>query len=117
MIMIIQKAYTHDLPDSFTVKQISRPVVVFRDIDVYLNRMIIAEGEGVRLKEYLLRLKHACPDDSIKISEKSFLQPELTQNPAAVTIESLTLKKGRTKRLFIVEKLTPEINQGKPAGE
>ena len=103
VIMMVKKAYANNVPESFTVKKINRRVDVFRDIDVVFNRAIVAEGEGVRLKEYIVQLKRSYKKDRMTVMEKYFLIPELTQNPVGIALESLTLLKGKPTRLFIVE--------------
>ena len=104
VIMVTQKVYTDDIPDNFTVKRVNQPVKVFKDIDVVLNRVVIAEGEGVRLKEYILSLKESFKEDSIQLAEKSFLVAELTENPVAIALETHTLRAKAPRRLFIVER-------------
>ena len=103
VIMVTQKVYTDDIPDSFTVKRVNQPVPVFKDIDVVLNRVVIADGEGIRLKEYILSLKESFEQDSIQLAEKSFLVAELTENPVAVALETHTLRAKSPRRLFILE--------------
>lgn len=103
VIMVTQKVYTDDIPDSFTVKRVNQPVKVFKDIDVVLNRVVIAEGEGIRLKEYILSLKESFKEDTIQLAEKSFLVAELTENPVAIALETHTLRAKAPRRLFIVE--------------
>lgn len=108
VIMVTQKVYTDDIPDSFTIKKLNQPVRVFKDIDVVLNRVVIAEGEGIRLKEYVLSLKESFKEDSIRLAEKSFLVAELTENPVAIALETHTLRANAPRRLFIVERTHTE---------
>ena len=69
-----------------------------------LNRVVIAEGEAVRLKEYILSLKDSFKEDSIQLAEKSFLVAEFTENPVAIALETHTLRAKAPRRLFIVER-------------
>ena len=103
VIMMIKKVYANDIPESFTIQKANRRIDVFRDIDVLFNRMIIAEGEGIRLKEYVIQLKESYNKDQMKVVEKYFLIPELAQNPIGVALETLTLLKNKPTRLFVVE--------------
>lgn len=103
-VMIIQKVYTDDIPASFTIKKVNRPVRAFKDINVILARVVDAEGEGLQLREYVLSLKKAFKQGSISLSEKQFLVPELTENPVAIALEAHTLKRERPMRLFILER-------------
>ena len=108
VIMVTQKVYTDDIPDSFTVKTVNQPVRVFKVINVVLNRVVIAEGEGIRLKEYILSLKESFKDDSIQLAEKSFLVAELTENPVAIALETHTLRAKAPRRLFVLERTPSE---------
>ena len=103
VIMMIKKVYVNDIPESFTIKKVNHRIDIFRDIDVIFNRTIIAEAEGVRLKEYIVRLKKSYKKDRMKVMEKYFLVPELAQNPIGIALETLTLLKGKPTRLFVVE--------------
>jgi len=104
VIMITQKVYTDDIPESFTIRKINQPVKIFKDIDVVLNRVVTADGEGVRLKEYILTLKESFQGESIELAEKSFLMAELTENPVAIVLETHTLRAKAPRRLFILER-------------
>ena len=104
VIMVIQKVYTNDIPSAFTVKKIDKSFSVFKDIGITLNRIVVAEGEGMQIKEYILKLQESFKGKSVQLNEKDFLLPELTENPVAITLESQTLKKGRLTRLFIVDR-------------
>jgi conjugal transfer pilus assembly protein TraK len=104
VIMITQKVYTDDIPESFTVRKVHQSVRVFKDIDVVLNRVVMAEGEGVRLKEYVLSLKDSFQGESIELAEKSFLVAEFTENPVAIALETHTLRAKAPRRLFILER-------------
>jgi len=94
VIMMVKKAYANNVPESFTVKKVNCRVDVFKDIDVVFNRTIVAEGEGIRLKEYIVQLKRSYKKDRMMVMEKYFLIPELAQNPVGIALE-----------LFIVERI------------
>jgi len=103
VIMMVKKIYVDDVPDSFTIRKVNLRIDVFRDIDVVFNRVVVAEGEGIRLKEYVVQLKRSYKKDRMKVLEKYFLVPELAQNPVGIAFETLTLVKGKPTRLFVVE--------------
>jgi hypothetical protein len=73
-------------------------------VNIYFNRLIIAEGEGLVLKEYIVSLKKTAPQDEIAIKEQHFLLPELTKKPIGITIEDFSLSKKQSTRVFIVER-------------
>lgn len=106
VILLIQSAYKDEVADSFTVKVINQPLDVFRDMDVLLARQIIADGEGIQLKEYVLSLKPTSTKTNMALDEKFFLVPEIAQNPVGIALEHMTLSMGQTSRLFVVEKHT-----------
>jgi hypothetical protein len=66
--------------------------------------LIVAEGEGLILKEYLVSLKQTADHDEIPVKEQHFLLPELTKKPIGITVEDLTLTKKQSTRVFIVER-------------
>jgi len=42
--------------------------------------------------------------DAISFKESDFLRTEISLHPVAVSVESMTLKKGETSRVFVVER-------------
>ena len=106
---LVKSTYTGNIPESFTQKTIGRSFDLFQDLDVFLNRIVSIEGEGLQLKEYILSVNEDSTTDSIKVMEKNFILPELTINPLGISLESLTIDREQPGRLFIVEQ---RINQG-----
>ena len=103
VLLLVKDTYRDQIPDSFTVKLLNRPLNIFRDISISLKRQINADGEGLDVKEYVLSLKPQSTKENMRLKEKFFLLPELAQNPVGIALEHMTLKKGRPARLFIVE--------------
>jgi conjugal transfer pilus assembly protein TraK len=104
VLLLVKDAYRDKIPESFTVKVLNRPLNIFRDIDISLKRQIIADGEGLGLKEYVLTLRPTSTKTQMHLEEKFFLLPELAQKPVGIALEHMTLQKGRVSRLFIVER-------------
>ena len=104
VLMMVKSVYRDQVPDSFTVKNVTETFDVFRNISVTLGRVIRADGEGLLLKEYILKLKDSYPGNQRRVKETFFLLPELAQRPVGISLEHLILRKGRPTRLFIVEK-------------
>ena len=73
-------------------------------MDVLLNRQILADGEGLILKEYVLSLKPTSDKTALPLDEKFFFIPEITQHPVGIALEHMTLEMGQLCRLFVVEK-------------
>ena len=103
VLMITKYAFQDDIPDSFTVKAANDKKDLFRDLNLFLKRTVIAEGEGIELKEYLISIKPGSSRQKMILEEKYFLLPEITENPMGITLEKTILNKGETGRLFIVE--------------
>ncbi|MBI1919718.1 MAG: type-F conjugative transfer system secretin TraK [Geobacter sp.] len=101
MLKAIQDVYTEQIPDSYTVAKTDRRFDAYREIRMVLKRVVDVEGEGLRIKEYMVS-----PKDGVKefrMNEKMFLRTELAENPVAVSIERHVLRPGDTTRAFVVE--------------
>jgi len=108
ILMLVKDTYRDTIPESFTVQLLNKPYKLFRYIDVILKRRVIAEGEGLQVKEFILSLKASSPKPRMELSEKFFLLPELTQNPVGISLEHMALQRGHPCRLFIVERHVEE---------
>jgi len=102
IVKILRAALTGDIPESFTVTQANKQIDIFKDITVRLTRVIYVEGMGLKLKEYLSALTG--DTTRLELNEKDFLRVELTTQPVAVAIDRLTLTKGETARILILER-------------
>lgn len=98
-VMTILKAIFMDtIPDSFNIALVNKPFDVFQQIDLTLERVIVVEGEGVSVKEYIAKAK-----TDVYLREKDFLRPDLTTKTVAISIGALNLKKDETSKVLIVE--------------
>jgi len=104
VLLLVKDTYRDAIPDSFTVQYLNKPLNIFRNIALSLKRKIIADGEGLQVKEFLLALKPTSTKQKIQLTEKFFLLPELTRNPVGISLEHMTLERGHPVRLFIVER-------------
>jgi conjugal transfer pilus assembly protein TraK len=104
IIAIVKRVYTNDAPDSFTKTVVERKMDVFKDLEVILRSIYSIEGEGLRVKEFEVRMSPASALDAISFKESDFLRTEISLHPVAVSVESMTLKKGETSRVFVVER-------------
>ena len=101
MLKAIQDVYTEQIPDSYTVTTRDQRFDSFKEVRMVLKRVVDIEGEGLRVKEYLVS-----PKDGIKefrMNEKMFMRMELAENPVAVSIERHVLRQGDSTRAFVVE--------------
>lgn len=101
IVSILKSVYREDIPDSFKVTNIDKPIVLFKDLDLKLRRTIRIDGEGLRVKEYVASLKHGI--EKLALDEKQFLRSELTSNPAFIAVDPLSPVAGDTVRIFIFE--------------
>lgn len=102
ILKLIQQAYTDDLPESYTVWRLHRPVDIFQQVNLMATRNILVEGEGLGIREYVVSLKPG--RDQWHLSEKDFLKSTLTSHPLAIAIEEPLLKPGEKSRVFVVER-------------
>ena len=104
VLMLTKYAYQDEIPESFTIKTANTKIDIFNELNLFLKRTVIAEGEGIELNEYLISIKPGWSKEKITLEEKYFLLPELAKNPIGITLEKTYLGKGKTVRLFIVQK-------------
>jgi conjugal transfer pilus assembly protein TraK len=104
IITIVKRVYMNDTPDSFTKSAVNRKMDIFKELEVTLRSIYSIEGEGLRVKEFEVRMSPASALDSISFKESDFLRTEISLHPVAVSAESMTLKKGETSRVFVVER-------------
>ncbi len=106
IVHLVMAVAGDSIPDSFRIKNKKKYVRIFQDVEIFHNRTVTADGGGLFLKEFVISLKENCAEDTLRISEESFIVPELVSDRlAGITLESFVLKKGKYSRLFIVEKL------------
>jgi len=106
ILKLVKQAYTGDLPESYTVRKISKQMDLFNQVWLTAKRDILVEGEGLGVREYVVSLKDG--EGQWRLSEKDFLRPALTRNPLAVAIEEPLLTPGDKSRVFIVERRNPD---------
>ena len=104
IITIVKRVYTNDVPDSFTKTAVNRKMDIFKDLEVILRSIYAIEGEGLRVKELDVRISPASNLETISLRENDFLRTDVSLHPVAVSVESMTLKKGETSRVFVVER-------------
>ena len=101
MLKAIQDIYTEQIPESYTVLKKDKRIDAYKEVRMMLKRVVDVEGEGLRIKEYLVSLKDG--HTQFKMNEKMFIRTELAENPIAISIEQHILRPGDTTRAFVVE--------------
>lgn len=102
---LIKHAYTDTLPDYFNVTNVSEDIGIFNEVKLRLIRTVRVEGEGVLLKEFVLRNETS---GTLHLQEEDFLIKEITRNASAVSLDPHELRSGEKARLFIVERIKDE---------
>jgi conjugal transfer pilus assembly protein TraK len=104
ILTIMKHGYTAEFPESYTVKHLTKKLpAVIKGISATLSTVVNVEGEGFQLKIINLELNHDDPRDSFSIDEKKFLNQNITDNPVGISLDNLSIQKGRITRLFILE--------------
>lgn len=98
IMAILKMIFMDTMPDSFNVTIINKPFNIFQQINLTLERLIMIEGEGISVKEYIAKAK-----TDVYLKEKDFLRPDLTTKTVAISIGTLDLKKDETSKILIVE--------------
>jgi len=101
MLKAIQDVFTEQIPDSYTITKMDKRFDSYREIRMVLKRVVDVEGEGLRIKEYLVSAKDGVKE--FRMNEKLFIRTELAENPVAISIERHILRAGDTTRAFVVE--------------
>ena len=104
IVTIVKKVYMNDPPDSFTKIAVNRKMDIFQNLEVTLRSIYAIEGEGLRVKEFEVRISPSSTVGSISYKENDFLRTDVSLHPVAVSVESMTLRKGETSRVFVVER-------------
>jgi conjugal transfer pilus assembly protein TraK len=102
ILKLVRDTYAEEIPESFVIRAVNRKFNLFQEIGLTLRREILVEGEGLRVLEYAATLK--TEQKELRLSEKTFLRKELSENAVAVAIDEPLLRPGETARIFIVEK-------------
>ncbi|WP_429885624.1 TraK domain-containing protein [Geoalkalibacter halelectricus] len=100
-LRLIREAYADAPAASYLVRPLRRDLDLFAELELRLVREILVEGEGLRLRELVARLRPGQP--GLRLKEQMFLRTELVDNPVAVAVEELLLQPGETTRIFVVE--------------
>ncbi len=101
-------SYTDQLPNSFTVQSHQEKMDLFQDIFVTHIRSIEVEGEGYRIKEFVIQPKEV--STAVGLKEEDFLLDALTLRPVAISIDVKSLKSGEAARMIIIERRGNESN-------
>ena len=102
VLALLKSVYTDVIPESLSVKKYGKVIDSYREIELTLKRIVQVEGEGLLVKEYVIGLRDGGPAQ-FELDEKMFLKSRLVSRPVAIAIDKLTLVKGASSRLLVVE--------------
>ncbi len=104
VIALIKKTYKGEAASEFLVKKQGKQFNnIYEDVDITLQNLVTVEGDGLRLKEYTIRVKPDAKTESVYVKERDFLRADLASRAIAIAVDPLNLKKGETARAFVVE--------------
>ena len=72
------------------------------NVDLSLRRVIVVDGEGLRLKEFFARTHN----DEVLLSPELVLKAGLTQHPRGISVFPEKVSANEVARVFIVEQIT-----------
>jgi len=102
IMTLIRAVCTDDLPESFTLeKQPFTDISQYEELYITPTRTVTASGEGIRVSEYIIKIRADAKRQEIELDERDFM--EIATNPIALAIDKLKIKKGDTARMFICE--------------
>jgi hypothetical protein len=111
-VNLIRSAFADTIPDNFNVIHNDQEMEAIPHLRIRLRRSVTIDGVPLRLNEYLVSIAPLPGIDEMNVDETSFLVPELTHNPTAISLgQDLTnfvdgkavLRPGKYLRLFIVD--------------
>ena len=112
IMAMIKAVYTDDIQDSFTVEKYAlRDISPYEELFISPTRTVTAPGEGMSVKEYIIKIKESSKRQEIELNERDFI--ETTTNPIALAIDKLKIKKGDTARMFICAENTGDDDRDK----
>jgi conjugal transfer pilus assembly protein TraK len=104
ILAMVKAVYTGEIPESFTVvTEKDMDLNVFRDVELIGSRTVIAEGEGLKVKELQARLRKNVPLTQVDLDERDFLNGRLGANIIGISLEKPHINAGESIRVFICE--------------
>lgn len=105
LMRVIQQVYKDDFPETYSVVEVNQEIPIFKNADFRLRRTVVIEGEGIRVREYAMRVDPSAGIKGFRISESDFMKPEIVLRPAAISIDRVNIGKGEVARVIVVERV------------
>jgi conjugal transfer pilus assembly protein TraK len=106
----IKDVYKGEMPDSYQVTRVNKPVGNFREFSIIHRLAVQIEGEGLTVHEFELELKPGL--NEFRLNDKLFVNKIYGSNIVAICPEKLVLYPGEITRLFIAEQRGENIPDG-----
>ncbi len=104
ILRMIKKVYQDQIPQSWSTVLKKEEIRLFEHLRIELKRSISQDGEGYRLLEFVVNNK----GPTLRLREMDFRKIEISKNPVAISIDPMTLEKGQSARLLVVEKVNEQ---------
>ena len=98
-LQIIREAYNGSYPSSYLIQESDQQINLDPDLDTRLVQAVDVDGVGLRLKKYEVKSMK-----DMDLTEKTFLNPAISNAILPVAVEDHNLKSDETTRVFVVEK-------------
>ena len=109
ILELVKMTYRGETAQDVVAEKKNKKITVIHGVNVFLNQRVHIEGEGLAIKVFSLE---NTGDSSVQLNEKLFLAERISQRPLAIAIEKVLLNPNETGRLFVVEKVHVEQDQG-----
>ena len=96
VLTIVKRIYMNTTRTASRRTAVNRRLEIFKDMEVILRSIYTIEGEGIRVKEFEVRISPESTVGTIFYKEQDFLKTDISLHPVAVSAESMTLRKGET---------------------
>lgn len=104
ILQVVKEVFTGSAPDSYLVEKVDKKVEIDLQLDVVLKRTHTIEGEGIVIKEFVVRHVHSREFEKVELSEEDFLNEKITTKAVAVAIEKQSLLPAESTKVLVVEK-------------
>ncbi|MDQ5988246.1 MAG: hypothetical protein CSYNP_04004 [Syntrophus sp. SKADARSKE-3] len=110
VLSFVKYVYTGDIPESFTTTRSTEILELFRDVQVALYQTVSADGEGMRVKEYRIRIDPSSDLKKLSLDERDFMNEKVTTSPLGISMDKPQIEQGETARVFICEQTKDPVN-------
>ena len=100
ILHLLKQAYKAKYPDSYLTHSANLKIELASNLDVRLRHVVDVEGEGFRIKEFVVSSRGG---QVVELEEKLFLSRNIGEKIVAIAIDEHLLKSGKSTRVFVIE--------------